>query len=148
MEDYAIIEGIYKINKDLTINVKGNVVLRGLKHEHQMPEYIQFNKVDGNFGIYGSSLIGVIWSLRGCPKIVTGNFSCNSNKYLSSLEGCPEYVGGDFNCSYCPELKSLEGCPKEVGGDFNCKRPKHKFPLSTIKKLCKVKGKILNKYES
>jgi hypothetical protein len=75
----------YTINDDLTIDIEGSVDLRCYKEE-QLPEYIQFRKVTGNFYIFY------------CPK-------------LESLEGCPQEVGGSFFCNDCPKLESLEGCP-------------------------------------
>jgi len=57
-------------------------------------------------------------SLRGAPRIVTGNFWCNNNR-LTSLEHCPESVEGDFWCSN-NQLTSLKHCPKNVTGVFWC----------------------------
>lgn len=61
---------------------------------------------------------GSITSLKGAPKIVTGDFDCSENR-LTSLEFGPEKVGGNYNCN-SNELISLEGAPKEVGGNFRC----------------------------
>lgn len=75
----------YKINDDLTIDVKDVVNLNGYGEKH-LPDYIKFRKV-------------------------TDNFYCNDCPELESLEGCPKEVGGSFFCNDCPKLTSLEGCP-------------------------------------
>jgi hypothetical protein len=140
----------YKINDDLTIDVIGEVYIYGNQLEDgKLPDYIQFGKVDGAFGIFDSGLSGhYIHSLRGCPKLVKGRFNIRA-KYLRTLEGCPEKVIGEFNCSFCNDLTSLEGCPKEVSGDFVCYRGKHNFSLKHIKQYCKkIGGEIYNKLSS
>jgi hypothetical protein len=75
----------YTINDDLTIDVKGEVYLKGFT-DKKLPDYIQFRKVTGEFYIVSSN-------------------------ELESLEGVPEEVGGSFFCSDCSKLKFLEGCP-------------------------------------
>lgn len=59
-----------------------------------------------------------ITSLKGAPKIVTGDFNC-SNNHLTSLEFGPEKVGRNFDCGY-NKLTSLKFAPKEVGRNFIC----------------------------
>lgn len=105
----------YNINDDLTIDVNGKVGLYGYS-ESQLPEYIQFNEVNGYFNISYSQ----IKTLKGCPKIVKGNFNCSWCKNLKTLEGAPEKVGGYFSCANCKNLESLKGSPKIVKGHFNC----------------------------
>jgi hypothetical protein len=107
----------YKINDDLTIDVNGDVDFLYLDNRDEyLPEYIQFNNVEGNFRIAGKNLK----SLRGCPKdIYPGGFCCSGCPELTSLEGCPEKVKW-FNCSYCKKLKSLKGCPKYSPESFDC----------------------------
>jgi hypothetical protein len=106
----------YTINDDLTIDVKGDVDLHRYG-ERELPEYIQFGKIKGNFDIYSSS---DLISLRGCPREVSGSFSCSECYNLKSLDGCPQIVKDGFYCSYCHSLTSLEGAPKIVGKDFRC----------------------------
>ena len=103
----------YTINDDLTIDVDGSVNLfrRDLI---ELPDYIQFGVVRGNFHCGSNKLT----SLRGVPREVGGSFNCGINK-LTSLEGAPEKVGNVFNCTY-NNITSLKGAPKEVGGDFYC----------------------------
>ena len=120
------------INKDLTVDVNGNVSLwaKGLT---EIP--IQFGRVEGDFRCNDNNLI----SLKGCPKYVGGIFNCSNNQ-LTSLKGSPEEIGGSFYCRWnklttlegCPkyvnlgfycgnnQLTSLEGCPREIEGDFCC----------------------------
>ena len=105
----------YTINKDLTIDIKGNVNLERYKEE-QLPNYIQFRIVTGRFNIRLSD----ITSLRGCPKEVGHYFSCMACPKLKSLEGCPQKVEYHFDCSECNSLESLKDCPKEIGGSLYC----------------------------
>ena len=131
----------YRLNKDFSIIVGGDVKIWANELENgELPDYIQFDKVNGNFSIYDMRLGGYyIHSLRGCPKTVTCNFEVYA-KELDSLEGGPQKVGLDFKCTFANELKSLEHCPKQVGRDFICYRTKRKFSLSQIKKYCKTIG--------
>ena len=111
----------------------------------RLPEYIQFDKVNGDFVISDLALGGYyIYSLKGCPKTVTCNFIVIA-KQLDTLEGGPQKVGLDFKCTFANELKSLEHCPKEVGRDFIIYRNKRKFSISHIRKYCKkIGGEIDN----
>ena len=122
----------YIINKDLTVNVNGDVDL-SYKYLKKIP--IQFNIINGNFYCNNNELT----SLKGCPHEVKKRFTCNNNKLvnliyapkkitesfdcsvnqITSLEGCPEVITGDFSC-YHNKLTNLEGCPKEIKGDFSC----------------------------
>ena len=63
----------YKINDDLTIDVKGNVYLENLQL-NRLP--LKFNEVTGNFLCHKSKLT----SLEGSPKKVGGVFYCSNNK--------------------------------------------------------------------
>ena len=83
----------YTINDDFTIDVNGNVDLT-FNHLSELPEYIQFNIVKGDFDCRRGDLT----SLRGCPREVEGGFYCTSNE-LTSLEGAPEEVRGHFYCN-------------------------------------------------
>jgi hypothetical protein len=40
-------------------------------------------------------------------------------------------------------LTSLEGCPRIVNGDFDCRYNKDEFTKAGVKRLCKVRGDIL-----
>ena len=128
----------YTINKDLTINVNGNVYLSAIDLK-EFPEYIQFGVVRGDF----VCRINYLTSLRGVPRIVGGNFDCADNE-LTSLEGAPEEIEGNFSCNY-NNLTSLKGIPKKVGGKFECYHNHTKFTEDNVKKVCKVKGKVIVK---
>lgn len=54
-----------------------------------------------------------IKTLRGCPKIIQGEFEFD-NTDLTSLEGGPDQVGGLFSC-YNSKLENLKGMPKSIG---------------------------------
>lgn len=82
----------YRINEDMTIDVDGDVDL-STKVKEQLPEFVQFNVIYGNFYIDDCDL----FHLRGCPTKVLKSFTCSNNS-LSSLEFCPKEVGGDFVC--------------------------------------------------
>ena len=88
------------------------------------PEWIQFGTT-GSFEIQGDNFrLGggapeLMTSLRGCPKIVNGEFNC-SRQDLKNLVGGPETVRGHYSCSMNPHLKSFEGIAKLIGGDFAC----------------------------
>lgn len=126
----------YKINEDLTVDVKGNVQIsrKGLT---SIP--VQFGIISGDFNCDNNKLT----SLEGSPKEVKGSFDCSVNE-LTSLQGGPKEVGSSFYCgynnlttldgspkevkgnfySYNNKLKSLQGSPKEVGGSFLCSNNK------------------------
>lgn len=123
----------YKVNKAGEIDVAGDVTL--IKYElDQLPDYIQFGTVKGNFDC---SAIGLT-TLKGMPRVIKGSFDCSGNR-LTSLEGAPKEVWMAFDCSSnrltslagCPEaysdlscshneLTSLEGAPKVIKGIFDC----------------------------
>jgi len=111
-EDMGIIRGSYTLNEDGSIDVDGDVNLRGMKLS-KIP--YKYNKVSGNFDCFRNNLT----SLEGCPKYVGKSFDCSHNN-LTSLEGCPDYVGGYFDCSR-NLLTSLEFAPSKVGSEsFDC----------------------------
>jgi hypothetical protein len=56
---------------------------------------------DGDFQVNGK-----VSSLKGCPKVIKGDFNCSANKNLKSLEGSPEIVEGFFDCSICYNLET------------------------------------------
>ena len=105
--------GTYIINDDLTIDIDGFFTTIW---KENLPNYIQFNKIDGNFLFSEKQKVT---SLKGCPKIVNGEFYCNSND-LKNLIGGPKIVAGNYICSLNPHIKSLEGLAKKIGGMFAC----------------------------
>jgi hypothetical protein len=80
----------YTINKDLTIDVDGDVNLRNLNIT-EIP--LNFNKVMGKF--------------------------CIVNTKIKSLKGCPKYIGSDFELFFCKDLESFEHGPTYVGGNID-----------------------------
>lgn len=100
----------YDIHDDLTVDVNGDVFLKGnIKY---IP--IQFGTVKGKFDCSGLGLI----TLKGCPKILNSSFLCKNNK-LTSLKYAPQKVKGYFNCSQ-NQLKTLKGVPEVIEGSFDC----------------------------
>lgn len=100
---------------DMSVDVNGDVALQ--RKATNIP--VQFNRVNGYFGCYRSTLIT---SLQGSPRYVRANFSC-SDSGIATLEYAPVYVGDGFTCSHTPNMKSLHGVEKwipniKVGGTF------------------------------
>lgn len=104
----------YVIKKNMTIDVHGSVIISNYKIGENFPDYIQFNKIDGNFSIQRNNFT----TLRGCPYEVHGMFSCSNNK-----------------------LKSLKYAPKVVH-NFFCHDNLKKFTKKDILKYCNVTGSI------
>jgi hypothetical protein len=73
----------YVINPDFSIDVKTSVYLNR-KLNGNLPEYIQFGKIEGSFYIESNNMT----SLKGCPYETKSLFSCRINK-LKSLKYAP-----------------------------------------------------------
>jgi len=97
----------YTINKDLIVDVKGDVNLR---NKNLLEITVQFGVVNGDFIISYNELV----SLTGSPKQIHGDFiaTCNDIKILD--ENTPDYVGGVFCVNYNFELSVIKKLP-------NCK---------------------------
>jgi hypothetical protein len=66
-------------------------------------------------------------SLKGCPKIIKGDFVCEHNHKLTSLKFGPEEVEGTFRLYSCDSIETLKFAPKKVEGSFElieCKKIK------------------------
>jgi hypothetical protein len=72
------------------IDIEGDVDLSN-QELVEIPPFIRFHKVSGNFWIDGNNLT----TLESCPKEVGGSFSCTNNK-LTSLDHQPEIIKGNF----------------------------------------------------
>jgi hypothetical protein len=83
----------YFINDKMEITVLGHVDL-SQKHLKEIPSYISFENVTGQF----SCGVNELTSLRGCPERIGGSFDCESNK-LTTLDYAPKTVGGAFYCT-------------------------------------------------
>jgi hypothetical protein len=105
----------YKINKNLTINVKEFSYYKNDKKLYEFPDYIKFNICRGNFNVTSAGLK----TLKGCPKIVKGEFYAGFNN-LETLEGGPKEIHLGYYCHNNNGLTSLKWCPEIVGGDFEC----------------------------
>lgn len=110
----------YTINDDLTVDIEGDVDLRGsLLTANNIPILdkipVQFGKVTGSFNCIGNNLKNLI----GAPKIVNGDFACYGDSItlgsIESLEGVPETCEGEMNL-ICNQIKSLKYLPKIVKG--------------------------------
>lgn len=56
-------------------------------------------------------------SLKGCPEVLTGSFTCVNNS-LTSIEGGPKEVGGEYQVyqTRLPSLASWKGVARKIGG--------------------------------
>jgi len=112
----------YTINKDLTINVNDCVNLdNGLIKTGKLPDYIQFNMINGCFWIRHNNLT----TLKGCPKKIVSNSDYN----------------GSFRCSH-NNLLSLEYAPISVDYDFECGYNPGNFTKEDVLKICKVGNNV------
>ena len=93
----------YKINPDLTIDVKGSVWLRNYDGE-ELPEYINFGWVDYTFSIKDSK----IKSLRGFPRACT-TLDIMGCKDLNNLTGSVIEPVASLILYDCPKITSLCG---------------------------------------
>ena len=123
----------YTINAGGEIDVDGDVDLSS-KGLTELPSYIQFGVVKGNFFCDLNRLT----TLKGAPIEVGKVFDCSYNR-LVSLEGAPLRVKY-FDCS-SNKLTSLEGAPKKADF-FNCKNNTTKFSKDDVMKVCNVKKDI------
>lgn len=94
----------YQINDDLTIDVNRPGLDLSFGKLEELPDYIQFNIVDGDFVIHDSE----IETLKGCPKIVKGYFDFRYCGKLKSLEYAPEKVYGKIFFSHYPDGLSAD----------------------------------------
>ena len=51
---------------------------------------------------------------------VNGYFATGANVPLYSLKGCPDLVSGEFTCAFTQNLTSLDYVPSHIGGEFSC----------------------------
>lgn len=100
------VKGHYRINEDLSVDVKGDFVCyKADPIRERLP--VKFNVVTGDFSWCGCFAI----SLEGTPRKVGGDFNVNGND-LTSLEGGPEVVKGKYECGD-NKLFSLRGACKK-----------------------------------
>ena len=116
----------YKINADLSVDVKGDVNLAS-KNISSIP--VKFRKVTGSFRCENNDLT----SLEGAPSILRGSFICHGNS-LTSLKGVTPIIKGDFDCS-ANILTDLIDSPKEVRGYYDCSDNKIRSLEGVPKKL-------------
>ena len=96
--------------------------------------------VDGNVNLVGNDFKELPFKFG----TVTGYFTVESCKNLTSLKNCPNYVNRWFACDRNKNLSSLEGCPREVKREFYCSDCKREFTKEEVKSLCKIDGYIRN----
>ena len=96
----------YTINSDGSIDVNGDVDLKGIKFFEDSPSVraIRLSSKLNN------------WTLKEIPikfRNISGSFDIRYNE-ITSLENGPERVGDKYYISN-NKIQSLNGCPKEVG---------------------------------
>lgn len=102
-----------------------------LKELDYLPEYIG-GGIDFSFNKNLLSIDG----LSTVTDVVNGNLFLNGNRNLKSLKGCPSIVNGMFSCEKCKSLTSLEGFPKQVGSHIYCKNCGTRFTISQVCAVC------------
>ena len=124
----------YTVNPDGSLNLVGNISI-----SEPIPFII--NKIKGNVTyIYEKGLYKPNESLKGAPKDIDGNFTCQfygvrslkqgpvkitgdfsvwGNRF-SDLQGSPLEIGKNFDVSMNKRLKTLEGGPEIVRGNYVC----------------------------
>ncbi len=98
--------------QSFTVDVHENVVI-GHGNLKVLP--IKFGVIEGSFNLYNHRHIK---DLKGCPRIVRGNFNWERTG-ITSLKGCPKVVDKSFSVGG-NRLTSLDGSPIEVDGYFEC----------------------------
>jgi len=143
LEDYfqhishATEKSVYLLNDDLSIDINGFFITDWVEN---FPDFIQFNEIYGNFHVGPVTANNEKTTLRGCPKIVHGDFSCNGLS-IKNLIGGPTRVDGTYNCSLNPKLVSFEGLATHIGDDFCCNN-KSGLTEKDIPKETDIKGDI------
>ena len=133
----------YNINDDNTIDVNGHLSL----YTKEIPGYIQFNNIKGNFHLVGFN--GE--KLNGMPKKVKGGLFITGCINLKDLEGAPEEVKGYIDISDCLNIESLKGlehitCEEIKLSDIYITNleymptVKHKVELTGLRLLNSLKG--------
>jgi hypothetical protein len=124
----------YYINDDMSIDVFYHVRFnmgdmyssrghhKGFQFQgvDELPDYIQFGTVHGDFQCQASGLK----TLRGVPYHVKGTFYCSSN-HLRSFEYAPKQVDGNF---FCYDNIGYKMKPKDE---------------EYLLKHCKIKGRVV-----
>ena len=105
----------YHVNSDWEIDIVKGDFIAYEDNIPELPEYIQFGECVGAFVMDAKGLT----TMRGCPRIVHGDF----------------YVGHN-------ELQFLDGSPEYVGGSYSIRENPVKFSVADIEQICDVKGQI------
>jgi hypothetical protein len=112
--DDVRMNGVYDGNLDLRYRKSTDVVGREKERKRDLILHLTLPDlsdiiIDGSFDITHMKLL----SLKGCPKVITKNFLCNSNN-LTSLEHGPEIVGATYAANH-NSLQTLKGCASLIG---------------------------------
>lgn len=111
----------HSIPKKWVLNRKNEYDVNDDVQKDQVEQFVENGQLTVKFGTVKGDFhceeLGLS-SLKGCPKVVHGDFLCYGNE-LEDLEGGPETVKITYNCS-ANGLTSLKGAPKEVGAAFYC----------------------------
>jgi len=125
---------VFTINDDFSIDIPNDVEFSDCLVGN-LPDYIQFGIIDGDFDC---NEVGIT-TMKGFPRHVSGNFSCFDNN-LTSCEFAPEFIGECCTISGNPDLSDITGFPKYIGSDLFARDTKLSY--ASISKLSAVKGDI------
>ena len=75
-------------------------------------------------------------SLKGCPKVIPGDFNCSTNQ-LENLKNGPIEVGKNYHCEH-NQLTSLLGVAKTIGLNLNCSSNQLSELKATIRNVREV----------
>ena len=78
-------------------------------------DQFEWDTIDGSFLIRSKN----ITSLKGCPKVINGQFSIFNAQSLKTLEYFPTFVKYDIRIIGCTDLTSLKGMPKRINGPLH-----------------------------
>jgi hypothetical protein len=126
----------YIINDDFSIDVMGSVDLQ-FQNISEIPLYIQFGNIRGNFKLGRSSMK----TLKGLPRWVQLNVRI-FNDNLSSLKYAPDEIDGVFSIVFYNDIDKLEWSPKFIY-KLQIKMPKNDIIEKELKFLHK-NGQIKN----
>lgn len=101
---------IHNVDFD-NIEIKNNIINSSksifLKPNGNLPPYIKFGKIEGDFNCSNCWLT----TLRGTPDYICGDFSCSFNSLKDFTDG-PKMVSGSYSAEFIRNLESLKGIPK------------------------------------
>ena len=81
-------------------------------------ELTWIDEINGSLYIVSNDVV----NLNGCPHTIVNDFNLSTADTISDLKNGPKIVGGNFKCQ--SSLTSLEGSPRIINGEFEVKKNK------------------------